>query len=289
MIKEVKAKQLLTNLKEPDPWFGLKYNMNIYRGCPHQCIYCDSRSARYQISDFTATYVKVNATELLSQELASKRIVGTIGTGSMSDPYSPVEGKYGLMRRALEIIANARYPVHIITKSDQVTRDLDLLAQISRTYAAVSITLTTVDDELARLIEPGAPPPTARLRAIEQLSKAGIYTGVTMMPILPLLTDSPEGVTAVLRAAKTAGAAYVIPWFGVTLRDRQRLYFYNRLDEFRPGLSQQYIKLFHEQYFCPARDAEHLQRVFSETCNELGLLTRMQHFAQPEQAQLRLF
>lgn len=160
MIREIQAKRLLAHRKEPDDWFGIQYNFNIYRGCEHQCIYCDSRSECYGIEDFRDVLVKVNAIELLRDELPRKRQVGVIGTGSMSDPYTPAERRYGLTGQALRVIAEHRFPLHLITKSDLILKDLEPLTQIARdTRATVSFTLTTVDDDLARILEPGAPPP----------------------------------------------------------------------------------------------------------------------------------
>ena len=159
MIREIQAKTLLAYVKQPDDWFGLKYNMNLYRGCQHRCIYCDSRSECYQIEHFDRdVLVKVNAIELLRKALAGKRIKGTIGTGSMNDPYMPVERYFNLTGQALEVIAEFRFPVHIITKSDLVLRDLDTLRTINTaTLAMVSFTITTADDALARKLEPAAP------------------------------------------------------------------------------------------------------------------------------------
>ena len=159
MIKEITAKTLLSSAKQPDPWFGIKYTMNLYRGCQHQCIYCDSRSECYQIEDFDHdVLVKANALDLLRDELPRKRVKGTVGTGSMNDPYMPLEAKLNLTGRALEIIADYRFPVHVITKSDLVVRDADILADIGRVYAAISFTITAADDDLSRRLEPGAPP-----------------------------------------------------------------------------------------------------------------------------------
>lgn len=132
MIKEIQAKVLLSRVKQPDPWFGLSYSMNLYRGCQHQCIYCDSRSACYQIENFRDIVVKVNAPQLLRKELARKRSKGTVGTGSMNDPYMPLEKKYNLTGQALRILAEFRFPVHVITKSDLVLKDLESLLTISQ-------------------------------------------------------------------------------------------------------------------------------------------------------------
>ena len=225
MIKEITAKTLLSSAKQPDPWFGIKYTMNLYRGCQHQCIYCDSRSECYQIEDFDHdVLVKANALDLLREELPRKRVKGTVGTGSMNDPYMPLEAKLNLTGRALEIIADHRFPVHVITKSDLVVRDADILADIGRVYAAVSFTVTAADDDLSRKLEPGAPPTSKRFAALAALAARGIYTGVTMMPILPFIEDNAENIAGIVAQAAAAGASYIMPAFGMTLRDRQRAY-----------------------------------------------------------------
>jgi len=140
MIKGIRAKVLLSHTRNPDAWFGIKYNMNLYRGCEHQCIYCDSRSECYQIGNFSDVLVKVNAIQLLRKELASKRVKGTIGTGSMSDPYMPAEARLNMTGQALEVIAQFRFPVHIITKSDLILKDLDTLCEINNVHASVCLT-----------------------------------------------------------------------------------------------------------------------------------------------------
>ena len=180
MIREIKAKTLLASVKQPDPWFGLRYNMNIYRGCQHQCIYCDSRSECYGIEDFRDVLVKTNALELLARELAGKRSKGRIGTGSMSDPYGPVEARYDLTGRALGIIAQHDFAVHILTKSDLVRKDLPTLREMGRARASVSFTITTADDELALKLEPGAPPPSRRFAAMRELAAAGGPEGLVV-------------------------------------------------------------------------------------------------------------
>jgi len=173
MIEEIQAKSILSRIKN-DSYFGLSYNMNLYRGCQHACIYCDSRSTCYQLGDLSHIRYKGNAIELLNKELYRKRLKGTIGFGSMNDPYMPVERKMQLTRKALEVVKQYRFPVHIITKSNLVTRDIDYLKQISKIYAAISFTITTVDDELARIIEPNAPLPSKRFEALKLLSENNI-------------------------------------------------------------------------------------------------------------------
>jgi len=154
LIKEIDAKVLLSPNKKPSGWFGTNYLFNIYRGCEHRCIYCDSRSLCYKIENFDELIVKRNAIELLRKELKGKRKKGTIGTGSMSDPYTISEKKYSLTRGCLEAIAEYNFPVHITTKSNLILRDIDLLEEINKTYASVAITITTTNDALAKKLNP---------------------------------------------------------------------------------------------------------------------------------------
>ena len=296
MIKEIQAKTLLARVKGPDVWFGLYYNMNLYRGCQHQCIYCDSRSECYQIENFDHdVLVKANAIELLRKELAGKRVVGTIGTGSMNDPYMPLEADIQLTRRALEVIAEFGFPVHAITKSDLVLRDLDLLVEISRkTYAAVTFTVTTADDALSKKLEPGAPVSSRRLAAMKSLSENGLLTGVTMMPILPFIEDNTENISRIVTLAHENGAVYVLPAFGMTLRDRQRAYYYTKLDTLFTSLRPRYEKAFGERYSASAQNAGKLGKVFNDVCREYGIATKMPVFVpqkriREERNQLRLF
>ena len=287
MRKEIEARQILSPVKQPDTWFGLKYSMNLYRGCQHRCIYCDSRSQCYGIDRFDEdVLVKTNAIDLLKDELSRKRKKGTIGTGSMNDPYMPVEKHEKLTQRALQTIAQFRFPVHVLTKSDLVLRDIDLLQQISQVYTAVSFTITTTDDDLGKQVELGAPKPSARLKAIEQLAGRGIYTGVLMMPLLPYLQDSESNIRNLVNRAADSGAQYILASFGVTLRDRQRVYFYRELDRRFPGVSQQYQKDFGGDYFAPVRQYEQLKMVFEEACAAVGMAKRLNSYSKPEATQL---
>ena len=296
MIKEIQAKTLLVRVKGPDDWFGLYYNMNLYRGCQHQCIYCDSRSECYQIEDFDHdVLVKANAIDLLRRELAGKRVTGTIGTGSMNDPYMPLEAEVRLTRHALEVIAESGFPVHVITKSDLVLRDIDLLEEISRkTYAAVTFTVTASVDSLSKRLEPGAPVSSRRLAALQTLNQHGILVGAALMPVLPFIEDTEENIREIVRRAHAAGAKYILPAFGMTLRDRQRLYYYAKLDLLFPGLRRRYEKTFGGHYSAPARNARYLEQVFAEMCQELGIATKIPVFAprphqREEKSQPRLF
>lgn len=289
MIKEITAKVLLNPVKQPDDWFGLKYNMNLYRGCQHQCIYCDSRSECYQIENFSDVLVKVNAIDLLNDELSRKRVKGTIGTGSMNDPYMPLEAKRNLTGQALQVIADHHFPVHIVTKSDLVLKDLNTLLEINRVYAAVSFTITTADDELAKKLEPGAPNVSDRLAAMKILADNGILTGVTLMPVLPFIEDNVENIRQIVTRACEAGASYIIPSFGMSLRDRQRDFYYDKLDKLFPGLRGAYEKRFGFQYHVPANNASELEKDFQGLCERWGIATRIPQFAAKLDRQIALF
>ncbi len=278
MIQEIQAKTILNSITQLDTYFGLKYNMNLYRGCQHQCIYCDSRSECYQIENFADILVKINAVELLAEALPRKRVRGTIGTGSMNDPYMPVERRYNLTGRALQVIAENRFPVHILTKSDLVLRDLSTLQQINQVFAAVSFTITTADDDLAKKLEPGAPPSSVRFAALRALAQAGIHTGVTMMPILPFIEDTEENITRLVALAAENGASYILPWFGMTLRAGSRDYYYQKLDLHFPGLKQRYLRQFGWRYECASPRARQLEQIFQKLVGEAGIATHMPLF-----------
>ena len=163
MPRTITTKTILSGLKKPDPWFGIYYNMNLYRGCQHQCIYCDSRSVVYQLGDLADIRIKENALTILERELKSKRKRGTVGFGSMNDPYMPLEENQELTRGALKLLIKYHYPAHIITKSTMVLRDIDLLKELSKNYVVVSVSITTIKDQLSAVIEPGSPSSSKRL------------------------------------------------------------------------------------------------------------------------------
>ncbi len=284
----IQSKTILSRVKD-DSFFGLSYNMNLYRGCQHGCIYCDSRSTCYGMDELSKIYVKENAIKLLEKELSTKRLKGTIGTGSMNDPYMPVERKLEHTRKALEVISDYRFPVHIMTKSDLVLRDLDLLLNLQENYCAVTFTITTADDDLAKIIEPHAPAPSLRFKAIASLRKAGIYTGITMMPILPHLNDTHKNIRELVDLAKTADAQYILPYMGVTLREGSRDYFYQQIDKSFPGLKDKYIKDFGNSYGCNSPKANALYTLFYERCKLHQIPTEMQFFKRDQEPQLTLF
>lgn len=261
----VKAKGILS----PDN------GINLYRGCLHGCIYCDSRSLCYQMAHaFEDIEVKENALELLEQALKQKRKRCMIGTGAMTDPYLPIEEKLRMTRGALELIDKYGFGATVLTKSTLVLRDLDLLARINRhTKAVVQMTLTTLDDELCRLIEPKVSVTSQRLRALKSFRDAGVPTVVWLCPILPFLNDTPENIALILASCADAGVKGVLCFnMGLTLREGNREYFYAQLDRLFPGLKERYIRTYGNQYMINSPRNEELMRLFHETCEKAGML-----------------
>jgi len=290
MIQYIEAKSILSKLKSKDTWFGITYNMNLYRGCQHGCIYCDTRSECYGINDISTISVKKNALDLLQKELIPKRKNrATIGTGSMNDPYIPIEKELQMTRKALQIIAKEKFPVHVITKSNLVVRDADILQDISKIYAAVSFTVTTADDSLSQKIEPHAPPSSERFKAMKMLSEKGIYTGITLMPVLPFINDTRENITAMVQQAKEAGVSYILSMFGLTLRKGSREYFYKALDNNFAGFREKYQARFGEQYECFSPNYKALTNIFKEQCDKFGIDSRMQFYRPKASEQPTLF
>lgn len=276
-MEEIPAKHILIRNRST-AWFGTDHTINLYRGCPHGCIYCDSRSACYGIEDFGTVRSKADALPILRDELRRKVRSGVVGMGSMSDPYHPLERERKLTMHALELLDAYSFGAAIATKSDLILRDREQLALMKEHVPVLcKITVTTMDAALAAKVEPTAPSPARRMAAVEQLSAAGICAGVLLMPVLPFLEDREEQVLAVVDAAADAGAKFVYPGFGMTLRDRQRDYYYARLEEAFPGqgLAQRYRRRYGERYQCPSPRARELYAAFSQRCRERGLLWRM--------------
>ncbi|MCG8581855.1 MAG: radical SAM protein [Bacteroidales bacterium] len=290
MTRLISAKTILgSSASKVDPWFGTSYTINLYRGCSHGCIYCDSRSKCYQIDNFEDIQVKQNSIELLHKELRSKKVRATIGFGSMNDCYMPIEEQLQLTRQALEIVNIHRFPIHIITKGTLVIRDIDLLKKISEVYAAVSVTITTADDKLSKVIEPNAPLSSERFDVIKTLSDNGINSGVTLMPVLPFINDTRENIEQLIHKAKEAGASYIIAGMGLTLREGNREYFYKQLDKRFPGLKEKYIKAFGDKYNCYTSQTNSLYNYFKQECRNLNLATKPGFYSPPVNRQTSLF
>ncbi|WP_070000737.1 SPL family radical SAM protein [Cellulosilyticum sp. I15G10I2] len=272
----IQAKTILSGYSTGYSWFGNNYNMNIYKGCSHGCIYCDSRSECYRIDHFDQVRAKENALTLIAQELKSKRRNGVIGTGGMSDPYNPFEKKYCLTRGALELIHKYRFGVSIATKSDLITRDLDVLKAI-KTHSPVLIkmTITTCDDDLCKKVEPNVIVASKRFDAISELSSQGIFAGLLLMPVLPFLEDNEENIRGIISMAYESGAKFIYPAFGVTLRQNQREWYYKKLDQHFPNLSKKYVEQFGNAYECHSPSAKVLWKMFQKECERLGILYKM--------------
>ncbi|HYE80844.1 MAG TPA: radical SAM protein [Clostridia bacterium] len=275
-MKYIPAKSIISGYTEGNSWFGNNYNMNIYKGCCHGCIYCDSRSECYRVDNFDEVRAKENALALIERELKSKRKKGVVGTGAMSDPYNPFEKEYRLTRGALELIDRYRFGVSIATKSDLVTRDTDVLKSIqSHSPVLIKITITTCEDGLSKKIEPNAPLSSRRFEVISELSGKGIFAGILLMPVLPFLEDNEENIKGIVSSAFKSGARFIYPAFGVTLRQNQREWYYNKLDELFPSLKEKYIKQFGNAYECRSTEAKQLWQLFGEECERYGILYRM--------------
>ncbi|MCM1500776.1 MAG: radical SAM protein [Clostridium sp.] len=249
--------------------------MNLYRGCLHGCIYCDARSTCYQMNHaFEDIAVKVNAAELLEDALRRKRKRCMIGTGVMSDPYLPIEKELGLTRRCLELIDRYEFGLAIQTKSDLILRDLDLLKSINRnTKCVVQITMTTYDEELCRLLEPGVCTTKRRFEILEIMRDEGIPTICWMTPILPFINDTEENIRGLLDYCSEA-KVYGIMLFdiGVTLRAGDREYFYKQLDNYFPGMKEQYIRTYGNAYEIPSLNNKKLMKIVRDECRRNGIV-----------------
>jgi DNA repair photolyase len=254
---------------------GGRCGMNIYRGCTHGCIYCDSRSKCYQFTHpFEDIEVKQNAPELLEATLKSKRKRCMIGTGAMSDPYMHCEMELGLTRKCLEIIRKYEFGLAIQTKSDRILRDIDLLNEINQTAkCVVEMTLTTYDDELCSILEPNVCNTKRRIEVLGEMQKRGIPTIVWITPILPFINDTEENVMQILDACADVGVKGIIDFgMGLTLREGDREYYYAALDRHFPGLKQKYIERYGNAYELPSPNARRLLQLLKEKCEENGML-----------------
>ena len=249
--------------------------MNLYRGCTHGCIYCDSRSACYHMDHaFTDVAVKRNGPALLEEALRKKRSRCMIGTGSMCDPYLPLERTERLTRRCLEIVERMGFGFTVITKSDLVLRDLDLLKSVNgKARAVVQMTLTTYDRDLCRILEPNVCATERRVETLCLLREAGIETVVWLCPILPFINDDVGNLTGILKNCFDAGVTGILNFgMGLTLREGNREYFYQKLDEHFPGLKQRYIRAYGNRYECESPNGRELSRLFHRECEARGVL-----------------
>lgn len=276
-----------------------KNGMNIYRGCSHGCIYCDSRSKCYGFEhDFEDIEIKENASELLEDALKRKRKRCMIGTGSMTDPYIPLEKETGNFRKCLEIIEKYGFGVTVITKSNLILRDLDILKRINeKSKCVVQITLTTYDDKLCKKIEPAVCTTGERFEVLKIMRNNGIPTVVWMTPILPFINDTEENILGILNMCTEADVYGVICFdMGLTLREGNREYFYAQLDRLFPGMKERYIKTYGNQYAVNSPDSRRLMNIFHNTCEKNGIVHDinrifgyLSEFEEKEFIQLSLF
>ena len=249
--------------------------MNIYRGCTHGCIYCDSRSKCYGFThEFEDIEVKINAPQLLEKALKSKRKKCMIGTGAMCDSYLHIEENLKLTRKCLELIDQYEYGVAVQTKSTRVLRDMDLLKSINdKTKAVVQMTMTTYDETLCKILEPNVSTTKERFKALLQFKEAGIPSIVWLTPILPFINDTEENIRGILEYCVKAGVKGIICFgMGVTLRDGDREYFYKALDKHFPGVKNKYIRTYGNAYDIPSPNNEKLLEIFKEVCVKNGMM-----------------
>lgn len=276
-METIPAKTILGRTK--GGWFGTDYMMNLYRGCCHGCIYCDSRSDCYGIDDFERVRAKENALALLRDELRRKVRTGVVGTGAMSDPYNPFEKTELLTRHALELINAYGFGAVVLSKSALIARDADILLEIAEHSPAMAkMTVTTCDDELCRLIEPNVSVSSERFSAIAEMSDKGIFTGITLMPVLPFIEDTEANIMGIVKTAHECGARFIYPAFGMTLRGRQREHYLSQLEKIFPekGLRRKYEAYFGENYGCTSPNVKKLWARFASECEGYGILYKME-------------
>ena len=263
----VQAKSLLS----------LKNGMNLYRGCTHGCIYCDSRSKIYNMNhDFEDIEVKQNSLELLKKALKSKKEKCMIGTGSMTDHYIPLESKLEFVRNSLKLIYRYGFGFTCITKSDLILRDLDLLKKINeKAKTVVQITLTTADEDLCKKIEPNVCTTKRRVEVLKKLNDADIPTVVWLTPFLPYINDSEENINELLDYCIETNVKGIICFnIGLTLRDGNRQYFYKKLDESFPGLKNRYIEKYGSSYVLESENNKELMDLFYKRTAKNNILNK---------------
>jgi len=288
----IPAKNIIFKTQSPDAWFGIDYNMNIYRGCSFGCIYCDSRSDCFQNPDFNTVKVKENALEIIRNDLRRKVKTGVVGTGSMSDPYNPLEEKLTLTRNSLELINAFGFGTSLTPKSNLITRDVDVLKDIKEhSPVVVNFSIIAADDDLCKTLEPNAPATSKRFEAMQTLAENGIFCGAMINPMLPYITDTEENLVKILQMAKESGAKFVYTLMSMTLRPGSREYYYGRIP---PQIKEKHVKHYGIRKYCRSANAKKLWGVLSAECEKLGLLYDMRAIIHAyksayDNSQLRLF
>lgn len=292
MPREIHVTSVLNKKKQRDAWFLDDYTLNLYSSCSFNCLYCYIRGSKYGLNLETALSVKTNAIEVLDRQLfnrAKKNQYGVIVLSSATDPYVHAEEHYGLTRQALEVIRQHRFPVHLITKSPMIERDFDLLHAIDRTAilptdlplqrgAIVTFSFSTIDDRVAKIFEPGAPPPAERLKALQSCVEAGFLSGVSLMPLLPFISDTTESLERLFSTFQKIGAAYVMPstitLFGNSTSDSKTLVLRAVRKHF-PELTEKYERFFASGHEMPAYYKQAFARKMQELSHYYGLPDRI--------------
>ena len=288
-VHKVRAKTILSS----------SGNMNIYRGCTHGCIYCDSRSTCYHIDhDFEDVEVKENALVLLEETLKRKRKKSMIFSGSMSDPYLPIEKELELTRGALKLVYKYGFGITLLTKSDLILRDLDLIKKINeKTKCVVQMTLTSFDDDLSKKIEPNVCSSSRRLEVLKIFAENNIPTIVWLGPILPFILDNERNIKGLVDSMVKARVKGILCFgMGMTLREGNRDYYYKQLDRLFPTIKEKYIKYYGNSYFIGSFNHEKLMQMIDEVCKEHNMIGNMDEvfaylkkFEEKEYTQLSLF
>lgn len=249
--------------------------MNIYRGCNHGCIYCDSRSTCYSINhEFEDIEIKKNAPSILEQQLKGKRKKGMIITGSMSDPYIPLEKELEYTKQCLQVIDKYNFGISILTKSDLILRDLDILKSINnKSKCIVNMTLTTYDEDLCKIIEPNVCTTKRRVEVLNIMKDNNIDTVVWLGPILPFINDSEENLKGLLNYCVEAKVKAIMFFsFGVTMREGNREYFYKEIDKYFPNIKEKYIKTFGNNYICESLNNKKLMKILISVCTKNNII-----------------
>jgi len=273
----VDAKTIVTkNQTLNNDYLAAEYTMNLYRGCSHGCIYCFARGAYYQIPDFDRVRAKKDALRIVRDELARKVLPGIVSTGGMSDPYNPMEREHLLSRHSLELLNAFTFGSCILTKSDLVVRDADVLCDIkAHSPVNVSFSITCAGDEICTKVEPFAPSSSKRFAAITALAKQGIMARVLLDPVLPYITDNEKNIRGIVQRAKAAGAQYIYASMGVTMEGIQRDYFFEKAERCYPGTAENYTKKFGHKYRCQSPRAKKLWEAFTEECEQQQIVYDM--------------
>lgn len=266
---------MVVNYKEYKTILSTKNNMNIYRGCTHGCIYCDSRSEIYGMTyTFENIEVKSNAVELLDKALSKKRNKCMITTGAMTDPYIPLEKEIRNTRKCLEVIEKHGFGVSLLTKSDLILRDIDILKRINqKSKCVVQITLTTYDEKLCKILEPNVCTTQRRFEVLMEMHKAGIPTVVWLTPILPFINDNEENILGILDYCKQAKVTGLLTFgIGMTLRYGNREYYFKKLEEHFPELKKEYMRKYGSSYGIKSPNSQKLTRIIKKFCKDNNII-----------------